>query len=689
MEQHPCDVLERQMTGPAVSWSALKPLLHTRASRDVLLEHAQTLSRACKREDPEQALADARTNFTRKVRAYKRSDRQALLATGLVILDLTAQGWLIRVRANQVEIKPPAPLASDHRAEKSRIRRQELLKRDAQLKECAVQAFLQSVERRRVFDGRFVSIFSLMRDGRELAAGLLRARAHINNGWAGALAEICDPYIQFVADDAPCRFTGLRLMDIWRYFRHTWTNQYTSVPGRTMMFLVRDRAAPLHPVVGIGALSSPIMQIRERDTWIGWHPDTFLACLKSEPTETLAAWLVSTVESAIAEIYVDDLLEDGIISPSDLSNTTSAVIAKLLEDSNEQRRLHHRYARSIDHKRERPADTAGGHWVAKARTHLFRSKRALALAAYLRARGALKAALGSKPTAANLAALASTGDGADVIRKVLKKAKADRIGIAVADITVCGAVQPYNAILGGKLVAMLATSPEVVREYRRRYEGAESEIASSMAGRPITRSPALVLLGTTSLYGVGSSQYNRIRIPCDRLGGSPTDFLRYDELGRSESFGTSQYSEETLEALTDLVQQSAGGQRVNSIFGEGTSPKMRKVRQALDTLGLPSELLLRHHRPRVVYGVRLVHNLSDYLLGLDLQPRYLTPLEHPEAASERIAAWWRERWLRNRILSDEVLKEVSQHTLVHPICHGARVSTPRSSEQQSLFSDAC
>jgi hypothetical protein len=687
MEQHSCNILEQQMKGPALSWAVLKPLLHTRASRAVLIEHAQALSRASKKEDPEQALTDARNRFTRKVRACKRSDGQALLATGLVILDLTAQGWLLRVRGNQLQIKPPAPLAGDHRAEKSRIRGQELLKRNAQLNEEAVQAFLQSAERRRVFKGKFVSIFSLMRDGRELADGLLKARAHLNNGWVGTLAEICDPYIQFVADETTCRFTGLRLMDIWRYFRHTWTNQYTSVPGRTMSFLVRDRAAALHPVVGIGALSSPIMQIRERDTWIGWHPDTFLARLKSEPTETLAAWLISTVESAIAEIYVDDLLEDRIISPSDLSNATSVVIAKLLEDSKEQRRLHHRYARSIDHKRQRPADTAAGHWVAKARTHLFRSKRALALAAYVRARGALKAALGSKPTASNLAALASTADGSSVIRQILRKAKADRIGIAVADITVCGAVQPYNAILGGKLVAMLATSPEVVREYKRRYEGAESEIASSMAGRPITRSPALVLLGTTSLYGVGSSQYNRIKIPCDRLGGSPTDVVRYDELGRSESFGTSQYSEATLEALTDLVQQSTNGQRVNSIFGEGTSPKMRKIRQALDTLGLPSELLLRHHRPRVVYGVRLVHNLSDYLLGLESQARYLTPPNHP-GASERIAAWWRERWLRHRILSDEVLKEVSRHTLVHPICHGARVSPPRPSDQHSLFPDA-
>jgi hypothetical protein len=676
------------MSRTDASWAVLKPLLKTRPSQDALIAHARVLSRVSNDEDADQALDDARSTFSADIQASKLPDRQALLATGLVMLDLAAQGWLIRVRCNRVEVAPPTPLSGDQRAEKVRIRRQELIKRDAQLKEASVQVFLRSVERRRVFQGRFVSIFSLMRDGRELAAGLRKARAHVNNGWADVLAKLCDPYIQFVvSDEATCVFTGLRLMDIWRYFRHTWTNQYTSVPGRTMLFLVRDRAAPFHPVVGIGALSSPVMQIRERDTWIGWHPDTFLARLKAEPTDKLARWLVATVDAAITEIYVDDFLEDGILSITSLSNPNDAAIAKLLEDSNKHRSLHHRYAQSRDHKRKRPSDTGGKHWADRARTHLFRSKRAQALASYLRARRVLRDTFGSKPTAAKLATLASSGQGAEAIRKTVKKAKADRIGIAVADITVCGAVQPYNAILGGKLVAMLATSPEVVLEYRRRYAGAESEIASSMAGRAIARVPTLVLLGTTSLYGVGSSQYNRIKIPCDRLGGNAMDFLRYEELGRSEAFGTSQYSEETLEALTDLVQQSADGQRVNSIFGEGVSPKLRKVRQALDTLGLCSELLLRHHRPRIIYGVGLVHNLSEYLLGLNSKPKYFAPLANREAASGLIAGWWRERWLRNRILSDDVLDEVSQHTLVHPIRHGARVSTPRSSEQPTLFSD--
>src|SRR4030095_13092305 len=114
---------------------------------------------------------------------------------------------------------------------------------------------------------------------------------------------------------------------------------------------------------------------------------------------------------------------------------------------------------SRDHKAKRPETSSDEFWVARARTHLFRSKRALALASYLRARAMLHEAVGATPTAKKLAALASTGQGSNVIRKILKKAKADRVGIAVADIAVCGAIQPYNAILGGKLARCAARAP--------------------------------------------------------------------------------------------------------------------------------------------------------------------------------------------------------------------------------------
>jgi hypothetical protein len=673
-------------TADDYAWTELKPALRSKASRDDFAALARALVKVARDAEPEDAVEEQRRRFLAIVKPSTRVDRQALLAAGLVLTDLSAQGWQMRCRAGHVQVRPPAEVSNDHAAEKARIRHQELVKRDAQLRHPPVQKFIRAMERNRVFDGKFTSIFSLMRDGRELANGLRKARAHDSKGWTDVLAGIIDPYVEFVSsEDTACQVTGLRLMDIWRYFRHTWTNQYTSVPGRSMLFLVRDRAALCHPIIGIGALSSPVMQIRERDTWIGWHPDTFLARVKAEPNDHLAKWLVSVVDAAIAEIYVDDLLEDGVLDPKHLKTPDSDVVARLLAEGAEQRRQHHRYVRSRDHKGR--AESSTEHWVVRARTHLFRSKRALALATYLDARAVLKEHFGNRPSGKKLAELAAGGPGADVIRKILRKAKGDRVGIAVADITVCGAVQPYNAILGGKLVAMLAASPEVTAEYHRRYSGAESEIASSMAGRPIVRDPNLVLLGTTSLYGIGSSQYNRIKVPCERLGGRRDELVRYAELGHSEAFGTSQYSEETVDALADLVQQSTGGQRVNSIFGEGVSPKLRKVRHGLELLELPTRLLLRHHRRRVVYAVSLVRNLTDYLLGLDSSPSYLLPPDGGATVTVAIGAWWRERWLRNRIDSDHVLSEVARHTLVRPIRHGARVTVPPAADQQLLFSD--
>jgi Domain of unknown function (DUF4338) len=333
------------------SWTELRPTLRSKASREDFLAHARALARIQRGENLEEAVDELRCAFAGAVTSSAPTDRQFLLAAGHVLADLVVQGWQLRAHGSRVELQAPTQVGEDRAAEKARIRRQELINRDAQLRRPAVRKFLRSMERIRIFKGKFTSIFSLLRDGRDLAEGLRKAREHSNNGWAGALASVVDPYVELVpSEEATCAFTGLRLMDIWRYFRHTWTNQYTSVPGRSMIFLVRDRTAPFHPIVGIGALSSPVMQIRERDTWIGWHPDTFLARIKASPTPELARWLVAVVDAAIAETYIDDLLEDGVLALRDLVDPSDAPIGQLLREGAEQRRLHHRYVRSRDHK---------------------------------------------------------------------------------------------------------------------------------------------------------------------------------------------------------------------------------------------------------------------------------------------------------------------------------------------------
>jgi hypothetical protein len=262
------------------------------------------------------------------------------------------------------------------------------------------------------------------------------------------------------------------------------------------------------------------------------------------------------------------------------------------------------------------------------------------------------------------------------VTQLFRQIKAERVGICMMDITVCGAIAPYNAILGGKLVCLLLCSPELVRFYQTRYSGQVSVIASAMAGKEISRSPKLALLCTTSLYGSGSSQYNRVKVPSKALGDLPIGEVAYTELGKSEGFGSFHFSKETIRSADALLGRLDHGRKVNSIFGEGVNPLMRKLREAMTEVGLPSELILKHGNRRIVYGVPLALNFSEVLMGLSDRPKYAMPLKDAEGTTSLLARFWQDRWLSNRISREGILESVAQHKLSFPIKHGAAVALP-------------
>ena len=114
---------------------------------------------------------------------------------------------------------------------------------------------------------------------------------------------------------------------------------------------------------------------------------------KESPSAELGNWLHKTVETAIGEIYLDDFFEEGLLSPIDLRAPTPEVLRCLSAYGENQRELHHRLASSKDLKRSTKRDGAGSthaHWKARARTHLYRSKRALSLVDMLRSRMVLQ-----------------------------------------------------------------------------------------------------------------------------------------------------------------------------------------------------------------------------------------------------------------------------------------------------------
>ncbi len=387
-----------------------------------------------------------------------------------------------------------------------------------------------------------------------------------------------------------------------------------------------------------------------------------------QPTLAMARWIVRRLDEAVDELFLDDLLEDGLYWPSLWDSPTNEAIVRLQKEAETRRRDHHRFVRRSEFKRHMEASDIAG-WRQRAESDLFRSKRCLALADLLRSRDALEPFLYPNPSRGGLRKAVEDQDGRRAIAAIVRRAKAEAVGTEMADLTVCGAIAPYNALLGGKLVSMLAVSPSVVRAYRERYSDYASVIASSMAGRPIRRRTNLVFIGTTSLYGSGSSQYNRVRIPADVLGGK--EEIVYRQLGRSRSFGTSHFSDQTINALVRLSEKSRTGVRVNSIFGEGVNPKLRKVRDGMDLLDWPSEELMRHGRQRIVYGVSLVSNLLPYLIGADSEPKYIFRRNVKDDV-ERISQWWIDRWLSQRSRSPEVLGAVAEHRIDRPVRHGAR-----------------
>ena len=99
---------------------------------------------------------------------------------------------------------------------------------------------------------------------------------------------------------------------------------------------------------------------------------------------------------------------------------------------------------------------------------------------------------------------------------------------------------------------MLMMSPEVVAEYRRRYAGMPSVIASSMARRPIVRPADLAFIGTTSLYGQRPCQYDRVTFPHMGADGKRV-VLRYEYLGRTQGLGTFHFGEQTVKDMGLLL----------------------------------------------------------------------------------------------------------------------------------------
>ena len=601
--------------------------------------------------------------FRKLARRYvDDGDSVKLRAICLLVADLCEQGWRVDIVQGAITFEPPGIAREGQQSVedvKARVRRALQSAREKQLQEPSVQSFLVRMERRTLRARGRCSVLDLIDDGKALARELERVNRLPEDERLDALARVVDPVIEVCEAEAKCPDTGLSLSDVWRYFRHTWAHEYRPIPGRQMLLLVRNAARPRRPVIGIAMLASPVMRLSARDRWIGWLRDAAEMRLREgdfDPTAFGRA-MRDRLEDSISAIRWDDLA-----SASEIRQPTETVALRLEQQAagaafarEAQLRVHfdaHRDAggdvrpyRGQVKSAEEDTD-----WRGASDDLLFVRKRAESLSQLLFAKQAFKASgLGRSPRKA-LPRLFASKTGQRAIDIALTEFRKAGLSSEVADVSVCGAVHPYSELLGGKLVTLLLTSREVRDAYARRYGGQISVIASQMAGRAISKPADLKILTTTSLYGVGSSQYNRLVLRADDHEELSSD-IRWSAIDKSLTggFGTFHLSSDTAQALRSMALARHDARRVNNRFGEGTSPRMRQIREGLDALGLKSDAILHHATPRIFYGCELGPEARKSLLGLTSGV--------PEAASAgSIAAAWRRRWLSARCRRPETLE---------------------------------
>lgn len=508
------------------------------------------------------------------------------------------------------------------------------------------------------------SISDLIADGEELCKRLQSVRDGEQK-----IEDVIKPYLQLVSEGEEDKFTGIKTSEIWRYFRLTWSTPSETTPGRTMQYLIRDAAHPMHAVMGIASLENCAVQITCRDEYIGWNVTSYTKNLLDTDSSDYARnsfeKLISFINKGVSGISYSDLCSD-----DEVNNPTEEVINRLalIAEESEEIRQNLLKSRQEDSSELLPEEKSDlGNISKDIEIALYRRKRSDQLSKLLYSKKLLHTTISSVNFDSIWKSFVESETGRSSIRTALISQKSNHIGSSMMELNVCGAIPPYNEILGGKLVALLALSPQVISDYRTRYSTKRSEIASRIKGEDVLKPADLAFIGTTSLYYVGSSQYNRIKIP-GTIFDKPFD-VRWKEIGNTVGFGTLHISKATTLCLSEAVDD--GFSRINHVFGEGSSPKMRlltmAIRELLETSDNDSKEFSKHAMSRIVYGAELAKNTKSYLLGDDSNLDYYFNTNDISGETQKIINYWRNRWALSRLQYEPIydrIKSFDKKTLL-------------------------
>ena len=201
--------------------------------------------------------------------------------------------------------------------------------------------------------------------------------------------------------------------------------------------------------------------------------------------------------------------------------------------------------------------------------------------------------------------------------------------VNLMDAYVLGAVPPYNTLLGGKLVACLIRSKEVVSAFRDKYKDSVGIISGQK------RDPHLLAVTTTSALG-RSSIYNRLSI-----GGNKY----FTSLGYTAGWGHFHFPDELFDEMKAFLINRDDNYAASFKFGEGPNWRLRTIKRVLSALDLGQDLA-QHGLFREVFFSKFATNALDGLQTGITNPNYETLLSASEVSNLAL-----ERWIYPRSIS--------------------------------------
>ncbi|MET3479337.1 Druantia anti-phage system protein DruA [Variovorax atrisoli] len=225
--------------------------------------------------------------------------------------------------------------------------------------------------------------------------------------------------------------------------------------------------------------------------------------------------------------------------------------------------------------------------------------------------------------------------------------------VNLMDAYALGAVPPYNMLLGGKLVASLIRSQDVVDIFKAKYHDSIGVISGQ------TKHAKLVAVTTTSALG-RSSLYNRLKVDHQPI---------FSPIGSTSGWGHFHISDELFDDLREHLRSVGHHYADSHGYGQGPNYRLRLIRKALGLLGLDPDMT-KHGLVREVFFCSLASNALQFLRGEHKRARYdslPTVAQMGEAAKERwvipraermpeFRAWRSEQFLRELDGTDAHLK---------------------------------